>query len=81
MWQDLFGDILNPGGICLVFLSYKEIQESVNRGYGNGGLVGGVGWAGVGCGGKPVLYILHFSELFIFSNNIYSPLSLSTGVI
>lgn len=30
------------------------------------------GW--VGGGGKPVLYILHFSELFYFSNNIYSPL-------
>ena len=40
-----------------------------------------MGWAGVGYGGKPVLYILYFSELLIFSNNIYSPLSLSTGVI
>lgn len=44
-----------------VLTGVKEMEDS------------GVG-CGAGCGGKPVLYILHFSELFIFSNNIYSPL-------
>ena len=79
MWQDLSGDIQNPGGICLVFFPRRKHKKvlTVVKGIEDWG----VGWGVVGWGGKPVLYILHFSELFIFSNNIYSPLSLSTGVI